>query len=74
MDGMAILLQFGILAAVLVFGVKVGLASGLAHMPKKWVALIDILYFAGIMVISYICQPFSEQITSWIYGFNTWFY
>ena len=74
MDGMAILLQFGILAAVLVFGVKVGLASGLAHMPKKWLALIDILYFAGIMVISYICQPSSEQITSWIYGFNTWFY
>ena len=74
MNGMSVLLQFGILAAVLVFGVKVGLASGLAHMPKKWLALIDILYFAGIMVISYICQPFSEQITSWIYGFNTWFY
>ncbi|OWT33352.1 transporter [Methanobrevibacter sp. 87.7] len=74
MNGMSVLLQFGILAAVLVFGVKVGLASGLSHMPKKWLALIDILYFGGIMVISYICQPFATQITSIVYGFNTWFY
>ncbi|MGN1362272.1 MAG: DUF2162 domain-containing protein [Methanobrevibacter sp.] len=74
MNGMSVLLQFGILAAVLVFGVKVGLASGLSHMPKKWLALVDLLYFGGIMVISYICQPFATQITSIVYGFNTWFY
>lgn len=74
MDGMAILLQFGILAAVLIFGVKVGLASGLSHMPKKWLLCIDIGYFVGIMLITYICQPFASQITSFIYGFNTWFY
>lgn len=74
MDGMAILLQFGILAAVLIFGVKIGLASGLSHMPKKWLLGIDMGYFAGIMLITYICQPFASQITSFIYGFNTWFY
>ncbi len=74
MDGMAILLQFGILAAVIIFGVKVGLASGLSHMPKKWLLGIDLGYFVGIMLITYICQPFASQITSFIYGFNTWFY
>ena len=74
MDGMAILLQFGILASVLIFVFFVGLASGLADMPKKWLLGIDMGYFVGIMAITYICQPFASQITSFIYSFNTWFY
>ena len=42
MDMMSVLWQFGILAAILVFGIKVGLASGLANLSKKLFALICI--------------------------------
>ena len=44
---MSVLWQFGILAAILVFGIKVGLASGLANLSKKLLAnshLVPIIY------------------------------
>ena len=46
-----ILMQVGVLSAVLVFGIKVGLASGLANLSKKYLAAICIGYGAGILTI-----------------------
>ena len=74
MDMMSVLWQVGIFASVLVFGIKVGLASGLANLPKKLLATICILYGGGVLVISYIASFFAEQLVQAIYSYNTIFY
>ena len=43
MDMMSVLWQVGIFASVLVFGIKIGLASGLANLSKRLFA--SIFYF-----------------------------
>ena len=63
MDMMSVLWQFGILAAILVFGVKVGLASGLANLSKKLLAIICIGYGGGVLLISAVASLYAEQLT-----------
>lgn len=74
MDIMSILWQVGIFASVLVFGIKIGLASGLANLSKKLFAIICILYGGGVVVISAIASLFAEQLVQAIYSYNTVFY
>lgn len=74
MDMMSVLWQFGILAAILVFGVKVGLASGLANLSKKLLAIICIGYGGGVLLISAVASLYAEQLTQAIYSYNSVFY
>lgn len=74
MDMMAMLWQFGVIAAILVFGIKVGLASGLANLSKKLFAVICIGYGGGVLIISAIASLYAEQLTQAIYSYNTIFY
>ncbi len=74
MDMMSVLWQVGIFASVLVFGIKVGLASGLANLPKKLFAVICIAYGGGVLIISYIASFFADQLVQAIYSYNTIFY
>ncbi|WP_407379188.1 DUF2162 domain-containing protein [Methanobrevibacter sp.] len=74
MDMMSVLWQFGILAAILVFGIKVGLASGLANLSKKLLALICIGYGGGVLIISAIASLYAQQLTQAIYSYNSIFY
>ena len=74
MDMMGVLWQFGILAAILVFGIKVGLASGLANLSKKLLALICIGYGGGVLLISAVASLYAEQLTQAIYSYNSIFY
>ncbi len=62
--------QYGILAAVLVFGVKIGLALGFSGIKRKNVGLILIGYAVGLIVLSYICQPYSQQVYDIVYGYS----
>ena len=71
---MSVLWQVGIFASVIVFGVKIGLASGLANLPKKLFAIICIAYGGGVLVISYIASFFTDQLVQAIYSYNTIFY
>ncbi len=71
---MSVLWQFGILAAILVFGIKVGLASGLANLSKKLLALICIGYGGGVLLISAVASLYAEQLTQAIYSYNSIFY
>ena len=73
MDIMSVLWQFGIFASVVIFGIKIGLASGLADLSKKLFAGICISYGAGIIIISYIASFFTDQLVQAIYGYNTMF-
>ncbi|MBQ2832219.1 DUF2162 domain-containing protein [Methanobrevibacter sp.] len=74
MDMMSVLWQVGIFASVLVFGIKIGLASGLANLPKKLFAIICISYGGGVILISAIASLFAEQLVQAIYSYNTIFY
>lgn len=74
MDMMSVLWQVGIFASVLVFGIKIGLASGLANLSKKLFALICILYGGGVVLISAIASLYADQLIQAIYGYNTIFY
>ena len=74
MDMMSMLWQVGILAAILVFGVKVGLAAGLANLSKKLFAIICIGYGGGVLLISAIASLYADQLVQIIYGYNTAFY
>lgn len=74
MDMMSVLWQVGIFASVIVFGIKIGLASGLANLPKKLFALICILYGGGVVLISAIASLYAEQLVQAIYSYNTIFY
>ena len=71
---MSVLWQVGIFASVLVFGVKIGLASGLANLPKKLFAAICILYGGGVVLISAIASLYADQLVQAIYSYNTFFY
>ena len=74
MDMMSVLWQVGIFASVLVFGIKIGLASGLADLSKKLFAVICIAYGGGVVLISAIASLYAEQLIQAIYGYNTIFY
>ena len=74
MDMMSVLWQVGIFASVLVFGIKIGLASGLANLSKKLFAVICIAYGGGVILISAIASLYAEQLIQAIYGYNTIFY
>lgn len=63
-------LQYGILAAVLVFGVKIGLALGFSGIERKKVGLILIGYAVGLILLSYICQPYTQQVYDIVYGYS----
>ena len=71
---MSVLWQVGIFASVLVFGIKIGLASGLANLSKKLFAIICISYGGGVIVISAIASLFADQLIQAIYSYNTMFY
>ena len=74
MDMMSVLWQVGIFASVLVFGIKIGLASGLANLSKKLFAIICIAYGGGVVLISAIASLYADQLIQAIYGYNTIFY
>ena len=74
MDMMSILWQVGIFASVLVFGIKIGLATGLANLSKKLFAIICISYGGGVLLVSAVASLYSEQLVQAIYNYNTIFY
>lgn len=74
MDVMSVLWQFGIFAAILVFGIKVGLASGMANLSRRLFAIICIGYGGGVLIISAVASLFAEQLTQAIFTYNSVFY
>lgn len=74
MDIISTLWQLGIMAAVLIFGIKLGLATGLANFSKKYLLGVSIGYGGGVLVLSYISSFFTQQITDLIYAYNFEFF
>ena len=74
MEIISMLWQIGILSAVLIFGIKLGLATGLANMSKKYLALVSIGYGGGVLVLTEISSFYTAQITDLIYTYNFEFF
>jgi hypothetical protein len=74
MDTISMLWQFGILAAVLVFGIKLGLAVGLANLSKKYLATVCAGYGAGVLILAEISSHYANEITDLIYTYNSLFF
>ena len=74
MDAINILWQLGILSAVLIFGIKLGLATGLANMSKKYLAVVSIGYGGGVLILTEISSFFTKEITDLIYTYNFEFF
>ncbi|RAP44772.1 MAG: hypothetical protein BZ134_02410 [Methanosphaera sp. SHI1033] len=62
MDIMGILWQFNIILSLIVFGINIGLAIGLAKLSKKVLALVSIGYGTGIFILTTIATVYSQQI------------
>lgn len=65
-----VLWQMGILSAVLVFGVKIGLASGFAGLSKKAAAVIAVGYGVGILALSALISGYTDLIYKLVYDYN----
>ncbi len=74
MDILSMLWQFGILAAVLVFGIKLGLAVGLANLSKKYLATVCLGYGGGVLILAEISSYYTNEITELIYTYNSLFF
>lgn len=64
-------LQYGIFAAVLVFGVKIGLTLGFSGLERKKVGLILVGYAVGLIALSYLCQPYTQQVYDVVYNYSS---
>ncbi len=69
-----ILWQIGIISSIVVFGVKIGLAAGLANLEKKYLAGICIGYGVGVLALSRIASYYSDQLVNMIYTYNSGFF
>ena len=74
MEVINLLWQLGILSAVLIFGIKLGLATGLANMSKRYLALVSIGYGGGVLILTEISSFYTAQITDLIYTYNFEFF
>ena len=74
MEVINLLWQLGILSAVLIFGIKLGLATGLANMSKRYLALVSIGYGGGVLILTEISSFYTAEITDLIYTYNFEFF
>ena len=66
--------QLGVFAAVILFGTKLGIASGLANLSKRNLALLCLAYGGGIMLLSAIASLYTSQMTEIINSYNSIIY
>ena len=74
MEILSALWQVGVFAAVILFGTKLGIASGLANLSKRNLALLCLAYGGGIILLSAIASLYTKQITEIINSYNSIIY
>lgn len=74
MEILSALWQLGVFAAVILFGTKLGIASGLANLSKRNLALLCLGYGGGIMLLSAIASFYTSQMTEIINNYNSIIY
>ena len=54
--------QLGVFSAVLIFGIKIGMAMGFANITKKQVLLISLINVISIIALSKLCEPYIDTL------------
>ena len=54
--------QLGVFSAVLIFGIKIGMAMGFANITKKQVLLISLINVISIISLSKLCEPYIDTL------------
>lgn len=62
--------QYGILVAILIFGIKIGLALGFSGIKRKNIILILIGYGVALLVFTYLLTPYSDQLYNFVYKYT----
>ena len=65
-----LLWQLGILSAVLVFGIKIGLASGFAGLSKKAAVAVSVGYGLGIFILAFLVSGYTDIVYKVVYDYN----
>ncbi|MGC9517904.1 MAG: DUF2162 domain-containing protein [Methanomicrobiales archaeon] len=65
-----LLWKLGVLTAVLIFGLKIGLATGFAGLSKKVAAAIAIGYGLGILILTKLAEGYMNVLQKSIYDYN----
>ncbi|MBI5679316.1 MAG: DUF2162 domain-containing protein [Methanobacterium sp.] len=65
-----LLWQLGILSAVLVFGVKIGLATGFAGLSRKAAVAIAAGYGVGIYILTFLISGYTDIVYKVVYDYN----
>jgi predicted transporter len=65
-----LLWQMGILSAVLVFGIKIGLASGFAGLSKKAAVAVSAVYGLGIFILAFLVSGHTDIVYKVVYDYN----
>lgn len=74
MEILGLLWELGVFASVILFGTKLGIASGLAKLSKKNMALLCLGYGGGIMILSAIASLYTSKMTEIINNYNSIIY
>ena len=59
------------MAAVLIFGLKIGLALGFSGIEKKKVLLILVGYGVALTIFSYVLTPYTQQVYTFVYQYTS---
>ncbi|ABR54092.1 conserved hypothetical protein [Methanococcus vannielii SB] len=62
--------QLGLMSAIIIFGIKIGLSLGFSGISKKISGAIILLYGLGTLVLSKIASGYAEIIQTAIYDYN----
>ena len=65
-----LLWQMGILSAILVFGIKIGLASGFAGLSKKAAVGVSAGYGLGIFILAFLVSGHTDIVYKVVYDYN----
>ncbi len=74
MDLMIIILQFLAVMSILVYGVNIGLATGLADLSKRVILFICLLYGGSVYYINYLGSTYTDIILEFVSSNNNLFY
>lgn len=71
MDIINIIWELGIFSIIIMFGIKISLASGLSNIPKKYIALIIVGYSGWILILSQIASIYATKVASILYNYGS---
>jgi len=62
--------QLGLMSAIIIFGIKIGLSLGFSGLSRKVSAIIILLYGLGTLLLSKLASGYADVLQTFIYEYN----